>query len=123
MVLVGVVSFGLGRQSVAGEGVFWPAPPVGVSLSGDTATLNIQNSAQEPAGMNSTWTPSTAENVTVSPGVSQTKVVASRSGTKYHLLDCPGAAQIKEENKVYFESVALAKAAGYTPAANCPGLQ
>ncbi|KKW30802.1 MAG: hypothetical protein UY75_C0023G0006, partial [Parcubacteria group bacterium GW2011_GWC2_52_8c] len=29
-------------------------------------------------------------------------LVASKSGSAYHLLNCPGAKQIKEENKVYF---------------------
>lgn len=50
-------------------------------------------------------------------------VVASKNGTKYHLPSCPGAGQIKEENKVWFESSAAAVAAGYSPAANCPGLK
>lgn len=47
------------------------------------------------------------------------KVVASSGGTKYHKLDCPGADNIKESNKVYFDSIEQAKAAGYTPATNC----
>lgn len=46
--------------------------------------------------------------------------VASRSGTRYHLETCPGAKQIKEENKVFFASAAAAEAAGYKRAANCP---
>jgi hypothetical protein len=50
------------------------------------------------------------------------KYVASRSGKKYHRPDCGGAKQIKEENKIWFETAAAAQAAGYTPAANCPGL-
>jgi hypothetical protein len=50
------------------------------------------------------------------------QVVASKSGTKYHLPTCPGAKQIKEANKIVFDSVAAAEAAGYKPAANCPGL-
>ena len=49
-------------------------------------------------------------------------VVGSRQGTKYHLPWCSGAQRIKEENKIWFESQAAAEAAGYTPAANCPGL-
>jgi len=55
------------------------------------------------------------------PGVSvdTVQVVASSGGTKYHRLDCPGADSIKEDNKIYFNSIELAKAAGYTPAANC----
>lgn len=45
--------------------------------------------------------------------------VASKAGTKYHHVTCPGAKQIKEENKIYFTTVDEAMAAGYTKATNC----
>ena len=48
--------------------------------------------------------------------------VASKTGTKYHLPGCSGAKRIKEENKVWFETKEQAAAAGYEPAANCPGI-
>ncbi|MEM9336333.1 MAG: Ada metal-binding domain-containing protein [Patescibacteria group bacterium] len=48
--------------------------------------------------------------------------VASQKGSKYHLPWCPGAQQMSEENKVFFESETAAKAAGYEPASNCAGL-
>ena len=50
-------------------------------------------------------------------------VVASKSGTKYHLPTCSGAKSIKPDNLITFASIAEAEAAGYTPAANCPGLK
>ena len=50
------------------------------------------------------------------------KYVASRSGTKYHLPWCSGAKRIKEKNKIWFETEEAARAAGLTPAANCPGI-
>jgi len=50
------------------------------------------------------------------------QVVASKSGSKYHLPWCSGAQAIKEENKVWFASREAAEAAGYEPAANCKGL-
>jgi hypothetical protein len=46
-------------------------------------------------------------------------VVASSGGTRYHLLTCSGANSIQEENKVYFDTIELALAAGYQPARNC----
>jgi hypothetical protein len=46
-------------------------------------------------------------------------VVASKNGTKYHYEHCPGAKQIKAENKISFNSPAEAEASGYTLAANC----
>ncbi len=50
-------------------------------------------------------------------------VIASKTGSKYHLPDCPGAKTIAEKNKVVFASPADAERAGYSPAANCPGLK
>lgn len=50
------------------------------------------------------------------------RVVGSMNGKKYHLLDCPGAKTILEKNRVIFDTVALAKLAGYSPAGNCKGL-
>ena len=51
------------------------------------------------------------------------KVVASKSGTKYHFPWCSSAQTMKEENKVWFDSEEAARRAGYTPAANCRGLK
>jgi len=49
--------------------------------------------------------------------------VASKNGTKYHFPWCSGAKAISEANKIWFNSVEEARAAGYTPAANCKGLK
>lgn len=48
--------------------------------------------------------------------------MASKSGTKYYLPTCGTAKRIKEENRVWFSTKDEAEAAGYGPAANCPGL-
>jgi len=50
-------------------------------------------------------------------------VVASKTGSKYHLPWCAGAQTIREENKIWFATVEDARRAGYTPAANCKGIQ
>ncbi|MBI4117099.1 MAG: hypothetical protein HY451_00185 [Parcubacteria group bacterium] len=49
------------------------------------------------------------------------RVVVSKKSTskKYHFLWCPGAKQIKEENKIYFNSEKEAVSAGYSLAGNC----
>ena len=104
MLLVGVVSFGLGRQSVeevAGAQSF--NQPAGVVFIQPKNSVEIAGEEES--------------------GAIVAQVVVSKSGTKYHLLTCSGAKTIKEENKVYFESSAKAKAAGYMPAANCEGLE
>ena len=94
VLLVGVVSFGLGRHSVA------PAPAPAPVLITDAPTPPLLPGA----------------------GQENLAVIASRNGTKYHLPSCPGASQIKVANQIQFSSRAAAEAAGYTPAANCPGL-
>ena len=50
------------------------------------------------------------------------KVLGSVNSDKYHLPECPGAKQISEKNKIWFDSPEEAEKAGYKPAANCPGL-
>ncbi len=106
LILVGLVSFGLGRESVKGQ-VSGPAPSAPAGVIFTDSKLNLASSTSK------------VETETKA----DIRIVASKSGTKYHALDCPGALQIKEQNKIYFESEELAKAAGYTPAANCPGLR
>lgn len=96
LVFIAVGSFGLGRQSVL-ERV------TSVPTERSREIEIIQNTL--PA----------------SPTLTQEgrEVVASKSGTKYHLPSCPGAKQIKEANLIRFAAIELAEAAGYTPAANC----
>ncbi len=106
LILVGTISFGLGRQSAERGG--------DVNSGGQTAGI-VFTELGVIAPLQQASTPSSDELNTI-------KVVASKSGTKYHLLDCSGAKSIKTENKIFFDSIAFAKAAGYTPAANCDGL-
>ncbi len=51
------------------------------------------------------------------------RVVASRSGSKYHAPWCGGAERISEKNKIWFKDEEAAKKVGYTPAGNCKGLK
>jgi hypothetical protein len=48
--------------------------------------------------------------------------LASKSGSKYYLPTCGTAKRIKDVNRVWFATKEEAEAAGYEPAANCPGL-
>lgn len=98
LLLVAVISFGLGRSAGMNESS-------GQGESRNKAAIEIlePNTESEESLPNST----------------SGEVVASKSGSKYHLPSCPGASQIKPENIVRFSSAAAATAAGYTPAANC----
>jgi hypothetical protein len=96
--VIGIVSFVLGRYSVV-------------------EPASVPPSVENRAGVVFIDTPDPV----VQPDA--TRVVASKNGTKYHLLTCSGAKTINEDNKIYFDSINQAKAAGYGPAANCGGLR
>lgn len=108
VVLVGIASFCLGRASVTAV---------------EPKTVVEPNSGAAAVVLKEVIKPEPKETVQkrTSPVAPQSgTLVGSKSGTKYHKLTCPGAKQIKEENKIYFDSIAQAEAAGYKPAANCP---
>lgn len=111
ILLIGVASFGLGRWSVAdvSQNVAQPA----------TIILNEQIAPMSRAAEGSVSAPSSAAPTTP---VTAGKYVGSKNGSKYHLPYCPGAKQMKEENKVWFGSKEEAASKGYSPAANCPGI-
>ncbi len=104
LVLVGLSAFGLGRLSLAGE----EGPRLIIRMPDGTAQTAAVYQSAKPA----------AKSAPLTSG----SYVASKSGTKYYLPSCSGVSKIKEENKVWFSTVAQAQAAGYTAAANCPGL-
>ena len=112
LVLVAVASFGLGRQSVS---------VVKQSEKPLISTSNIAPAAVAQAVGESV--PTTTEKTAPESVPKAVAVVGSKSGTKYHLPDCSGAKRIKPENLISFATIAAAKAAGYSAAANCPGLQ
>lgn len=51
------------------------------------------------------------------------EVIGSKSGKKYYYPWCGTLKRVKPENQVHFDSIELARAAGYTPAGNCKGLK
>lgn len=113
VVLVGIGSFGLGRLSVQENTPVVNSAPA-AALQALTPTITPAVATQTLTEVNEPPQPT---------GSGGGAVVASRSGTKYHLPSCPGAKQIKPDNRIEFATPAAAEAAGYTPAANCPGLQ
>jgi hypothetical protein len=111
ILLVAVVSFGLGRMSIVAE-----------SLNSDGQTAKVRlTTALTPNQQTTPSSPSAPaeESVDVS---ANGNYVASKNGARYHLPWCPGAQQMNEENKIWFDTKEEAEIAGYTPAANCKGL-
>jgi hypothetical protein len=119
IIVVSCLSFYLGRMSVANEDI-QPISMPASSIQHDSLTGSIQATAS-PVTSEISTTPSNTE-TSLTPEVGQGKYVASKKGTKYHLPWCPGAKQIKEENKLWFDSKEEAEKAGYTKATNCKGL-
>jgi Metal binding domain of Ada len=110
---IALAAFMLGRASVIGT----------VSVGqGDAPTVR-QTTPLQVVGPRASTTATNANPIPSLSDIGETgPIVASKSGTKYHLTSCPGAKQINQENKIFFATAADAVAAGYSPAANCPGL-
>lgn len=104
--VVGVASFGLGRLS----GGYSAATSATQTPEVAAVPISVPPPVPAPAG----------SQAGVAPPAAGEAVVASKSGERYHYSWCPGAGQIKEANRITFASAALAEAAGYTRAANCP---
>ena len=104
--LCSLLSFGLGRQSVLENSV--------TVVPADTSRIMITR--------HDTHAPQPAAAPVGEGSDVAVAVVASRSGTRYHYTHCPGAKQIKRENRLEFASPSAAEAAGYTLAANCTPL-
>ncbi len=102
--LVALGSFGLGILYGTGE-----RGPVKIIEPSDTAEAEISNYQLNSANQ----TANTADSLNTN------QVVVSKNGSKYHYLYCPGAKQIKDENKIIFDSAEAAEQAGYTLAGNC----
>ena len=111
VVLLGVVSFGLGRLSAAPGG-----PGVALCEAPELQEASVLQAvvANPGTGQGSASSPTTRS--------TQGTYVASKSGSAYHFPWCSGAQRIKEENKVWFATKEEAEAAGYRPASNCKGL-
>jgi len=96
IILVALISFGLGRLSKIGE---------------SRVPITIEQVQQ-------------GESLDSIQGLPLEKTfVASKNGTKYHYPWCSGAQSIKEENKIWFSTAEEAQKAGYSPASNCKGLK
>lgn len=94
VVLSSTLSFGLGRLTKLQEN----QAPITITMASSTLTSEIKITDEVSA---------------------DTRIVASKKGTKYYYPWCGGSKNIKVENLRYFATASAAEAAGYTRAANC----
>jgi len=104
IILVATLSFGVGRLTAVprGEGIKMEYDP---SLSAGSL---------EPTARST----QTASVVQALPS-DASGVIGSKNGSKYHYSYCPGAKQIKETNRITFNTASEAEGAGYSLAGNC----
>jgi len=110
IVLVAVISFGLGRLSKIRE---------------EKTPITIENVKEnEETGESKPLSTSNVDKTnSSSPSTSSKIFVASKNGKKYYYAWCESANVIKEQNRIWFSTQAEAEKAGYQPAANCKGLK
>lgn len=118
IILVAMGSFGLGRLSRIEE-LKHPIEIKGGSVA-QVSSVSVQSGGKLDVSPNGALVQSSTEKRI--PEVNEGFIVGSKTGKKYHFPWCSGAQRIKEENKIWFANEAEAKAAGFTPAANCRGL-
>ena len=105
VILVAVISFGLGRLSKIRE---------------EKTPITIENIDPDAVSTSS------AININANKAVTNKNdkiFVASKNGKKYYYAWCESAKIIKEQNRVWFSTKEQAEKAGYSPAVNCKGLQ
>jgi len=118
IILVGTGSYGIGRLS----SIESKREPIRILYS-ETTTTTPPVSLPKAAPKTVTPNPNPASAVSAVKEIQPGMLVGAKTGTKYHFPWCSGAQRIKAENKVWFASVEDARSAGYTPAANCKGLE
>ncbi len=128
IILISLVSFGsgwlLGNNSVLSSDA---ATQESIIIENQeavlTENLNLEASSIEKTESENETTVKIEESQQIEEVKPETSnIVASKNGTVYHYVWCSGAKRIKEENKIYFNSIEEAEKAGYRPAKNCPGL-
>ncbi len=108
IIVFGILCFCLGRLSRIEE---------------NKIPLTVSNENEGQASGKSGGLPFVKSNGGVVKGdSSKAEIVASKNGKKYYLSTCASVKRINPANIIKFVSASAAIAAGYTPAANCPGL-
>jgi hypothetical protein len=115
ILLISSASFGLGRLSALEEKKMPVRIEYDENLMGASVSGGVLSNGKEEISIENK-----AEQGSISgEGI----VVGSKNSSVYHFPWCSGAQRISEQNRIYFNSIEEARAAGYRPAANCRGLE
>jgi endonuclease YncB( thermonuclease family)/methylphosphotriester-DNA--protein-cysteine methyltransferase len=86
------------------------------AASSASATTAVAAPAAASASARTTTTAAAAATGPATPG----QVVGNKNSKIYHRSDCPGYDSVSEKNRIKFDNVEAAEAAGYRAAKNCP---
>jgi len=129
VILISIISFGAGRLTSQSKDfggfelqvVESPSPSVMVTVM----PLENNKPIETDVLKSSTKSDSVSGGIAPSPTPTPTpkiQIIGNKNSKIYHYPWCSGAKNMKEENKVIFNTIEEAKSAGYRPAGNCPGL-
>lgn len=123
-VLLGLMGFLLGKMSEIEhkKAQIHIESAVDVNTAKSAYNFITEANMAQNEGMESQNSSNLSNQAIKSTAQAQGNYVASKNGKSYHLLICPGAKLIKEENKIFFATEEEAKAKGYAPAKNCKEL-
>ncbi len=117
IILISLISFGAGRLFEAGRLTNQPIN------YGSEKIINIdQNIAAESPTPSPNKNPNQQTPQIQTDSAGSLQIIGNKSSKIYHYPWCSGAKNMKEENKIFFNSTEEAKKAGFKPAGNCPGL-
>lgn len=108
IILVGLVSFELGRLSIQ-------KPLNGIKINSSSQTA----SAIGQYDSNTANISSNEVNVPEIADITGKEYFGSKRGKKYYTLDCSSGKSIKKENRIYFSTTNEAEQVGYTISTSC----
>ena len=111
VILVGISSFLLGRLSNQAS-----TNGVKIEYQGQQANTMAGNELLKPNESPISLNPSVSEKISNN---SRGSYFASKKGKKYYPNNCSSGKNIKQENKIYFQTTIEAEKAGYTLSSSC----
>jgi hypothetical protein len=110
VILIGLASFELGRLSKEGS-----LGGLKIEYNGEAGQINESGLIEKKTDK----IPLSANLLQSSTSYDGKGFFASKRGNKYYSLGCSAGKNIKQENRIYFETAAWAEGAGYELSSSC----